>query len=280
MKELIYRELHLARKSLGTCLLVYLLFAILTDLFALSTQVGNLAKYLSEEKLVSFVQMIPTAALFGYLILLVTAPEAMMQTMSSDFKTAWLKYALSSPRSVKEWVGAKYLTYLLMTSLAMLLGGVHVIISCALSGRSVPGGTLYLYFFCALLVMTVSSLLMPIGFYTQNMDFVNYIFLIPIMLGLWGFYGLAALYFKNNKGKDLYDFLEYISGRVRLFSGSMLEIILKVCMPIVFVLVIAGSFLVSVRFLDGRRMVKGGQKAHGEGQDKRRLLKGGKGGKK
>ena len=44
MLGLIYRELHLTRKTLATCLLVYLLFAFLTDLFALSTQIGNLAK--------------------------------------------------------------------------------------------------------------------------------------------------------------------------------------------------------------------------------------------
>lgn len=280
MKELIYRELHLSRKSLGTCLLVYALFAALTDLFALSTQVGNLAKYLSAEDLSACVKLIPMTVLFGYLILLVTAPDAMIQTMSNDFKTAWLKYAFSSPRSVKEWVGAKYLTYLLMTTLAVLLGGVHLVVACALAGSSIPGGTLYPFLFCALFVMVISSLLMPIGYYTQNMDFVNYIFLIPIMLIILGIGGIMALYFKNHEEKGWMDFLEYVSDKFRLFSGSTLEIILKVAVPFLFMLVIAGSFLLSVHFLDKRRLAKGEQKASGEGRDKRRLAKGGKGGRK
>lgn len=182
MLGLIYRELRLTRKTLATCLLVYLLFAILTDLFALSMQIGNLAKYCPPEELSVLLRTVPTAAVFGYVLLLVTAPEAVFQVLENDFKTSWLKYALSSPRTIQEHVGAKYLAFLIMTVCAFVLGWLHLMIACALSGQGISGGPLTLFGACALAVALISSLIFPIAYYLQNMGFVNILIGIPYVL--------------------------------------------------------------------------------------------------
>lgn len=258
MLSLIYRELHLARKTLVTCLFIYFLFALLTDLFALSTQVGNLAKYCSPEELSQQLTLVPTAAIFGYLILLVTAPEAIYQIMGVDFKTPWLKYVLSSPKTIKAQVGAKYLAYLILTICALVLGWIHLMIACALSRQGIPSGMLLLFLVSALVIMTISSLFLPIAFYVQDMDFINLLLLIPVGLLTLGYMLSIMLFFKHNEDAGVLDYVQYILDKLMDFSGSPLYTVLKMFAPFLALLVIAGSFFLSVRILDKRRLVKGG----------------------
>ena len=274
MLSLIYRELHLTRKTLVTCLLVYFLYAILTDLYALSMQVGNLAKYCSPEELSWQLSLVPSAALFGYLILLVTAPEAIFQIMDGDFKTPWLKYALASPKTIKEQIGAKYLAYLIMTACALVLGFLHLMISCALSGQGIPSGMLPLFLATALLVMTISSLFLPIAFYLQNIDVINVLLLIPIALTFLGLTFSSAFYFKVNQDAGPFDYVQHVFERFTSLQGAPLINVLKILAPFIAVLIIAGSFFLSVYVLDKRRLVKGGN-AKGS-KDSKGTKKGGK----
>ena len=258
MLSLIYRELHLTRKTLGICLLVYFLFAILTDLFALSMHVGNLAKYCTAEELSGQLRLVPVACMFGYLILLVTAPEAIFQIMDSDFKTQWLKFALSSPKTIKEQVGAKYLTYLIMTVCAFGLGWLHLVIACVLSGQGIPSGTLPLFLASALAVMTISSLFLPIAFYVQNIDMINILLIIPIALLTFGLSFSSLSYFKANRDADPLDYVQDVFGKLIALSGAPLFNALKILAPFIALLVIVASFFLSVRILEKRRLVKGG----------------------
>ena len=258
MLSLVYRELHLTRKTLVTCLLVYFLFALLTDLFALSMQVGNLAKYCSPEELSQQLTLVPMAAIFGYLILLVTAPEAIYQIMGVDFKTPWLKYVLSSPMTIKAQVGAKYLAYLIMTVCALVLGWIHLMIACALSGQGIPKGMLLLFLVSALVIMTISSLFLPIAFYVQDMDFINLLLLIPVGLLTLGYMLSIILFFKHNEDAGVLDYVRCVLDKLTFFYDSPLFSALKILAPFFALLMIAGSFFLSVRILDKRRLVKGG----------------------
>ena len=258
MRSLIYRELHLTRKTLGTCLLVYFLFALLTDLFALSMQVGNLAKYCSVEELSRLRSLVPPAAIFAYLILLVTAPEAIFQIMDGDFKTPWLKYALSSPKTIKELVGAKYLAYLIMTVCAFVLGWIHLMIACVLTGQGIPKGTVILFLASALAAMLISSLFLPIAFYVQNIDFINILLIIPIALLTYGLTFSSLSYFKVHQDADPLDYVQDIVGKLTAFQGTSPFHVLKLLAPFMALLVIAASFFLSVGILDKRRLVKGG----------------------
>ncbi|MCR5459662.1 MAG: ABC-2 transporter permease [Acetatifactor sp.] len=258
MLGLIYRELHLTRKTLATCLLVYLLFAFLTDLFALSMQIGNLARYCSPEELSEPLRIIPMAAFFGYVILLVTAPEAIFQILEHDFKTSWLKYALSSPRTVKEHVGAKYLAYLIMTVCAFVLGWLHLMIACALSGQEISGGPLTLFLASALAVTMISSLIFPIAYYLQNMGFVNILIGIPYVLLTLILIFSSLSFFKRHEDAGLYDYMQYITEKLTVLFGTPLFHALKILAPFLALLVIAGSFFLSVYVLNKRRLVKGG----------------------
>ena len=258
MLSLIYRELHLTRKTLVTCLFVYFLFAILTDLFALSLQIGNLAKYCSPEQLSEGFRLIPMAAIFGYVMLLVTAPEAICQIMDNDFKTPWLKYALSSPRTIREHVGAKYLAFLFMTVCAFVLGWLHLVIACALSGQKMPGNSLLLFWACALAVMAISSILLPIAYYVQNIGFVNMLITILFALGTL-VYTLSVLsFFARNEDAEVLDYAQYVTERLTEFSGTPLFHAIKILAPFIALLVIIGSYFLSVRILDKRRLVKCG----------------------
>jgi hypothetical protein len=262
MLSLIYRELHLTRKTLVTCLLVYGLFALLTDLFALSMQAGNLAKYCSAEDLSAQLPMVPTAAIFGYFILLVTAPEAIFQVLGVDFKTPWLKYALSSPRTIREHIGAKYLAYLLMTGCAFLLGFLHLIIACALSGQGIPDGMLFLFFVSAMLVMMVSSIFLPIAYALQNMDFVNALFTIPVIL-LTLAYVLSAInffIFTHHEDAEILDYVQHIFQKLQALTSAPFFNILKPLALLIAMLLIIGSYFLSVSILDKRRLIKGGTK--------------------
>ncbi|MBR6478038.1 MAG: ABC-2 transporter permease [Lachnospiraceae bacterium] len=258
MLSLIYRELHLTRKTLVTCLFVYFLFALLTDLYALSMRVGNLAKYCSPEELSWQLSLVPSTALFGYLILLVTAPETIFQIMDGDFKTPWLKYALASPKTIREQVGAKYLAYLIMTVCALVLGFLHLMISCALSGQGIPGGMLPLFLATALLVMTISALFLPIAFYVQNIDVINILLVIPIALLTLGLTFSSLSFFMANQDADPLDYVLHVFERFMSLQSAPLMNILKILAPFVALLVIVGSFFLSVFVLDKRRLVKGG----------------------
>ena len=258
MISLIYRELHLTRKTLITCLLVFFLYALLTDLFALSTQIGNLAKYCDAEVLSELSRMIPIAGTFGYLILLVTAPEAIFQIMDGDFKTPWLKYALSSPKTIKEQVGAKYLTYLIMTTCAFVLGWINLMIVCALSRQGIPSGTLLAFLASALFVMMISSLFLPIAFYVQRIDFINVLLVIPIALLTFVFSFRCMAYFKANPDADSLDYVLYVVERLTSLQSAPPFNVLKIAAPLIALLVIAACFFLSVRILDKRRLVKGG----------------------
>ncbi|MBR4733883.1 MAG: ABC-2 transporter permease [Lachnospiraceae bacterium] len=258
MLSLIYRELHLTRKTLITCLFVYFLFALWTDLAALSMQIGNLAKYCSPEQLSEGFRLIPMAAIFGYVMLLVTAPEAICQIMDNDFKTPWLKYALSSPRTIREHVGAKYLAFLFMTVFAFVLGWLHVMIACALSGQRIPDGTLLLFLACALAVMAVSSILLPIAYYVQNIGFVNMLITILFALGTLAYTISVLSFFVRNEDAEVLDYAQYVMEKLTKFSGTPLFHAIKILAPFIALLVIIGSFFLSVRILDKRRLVKGG----------------------
>ncbi|MBP5282221.1 MAG: ABC-2 transporter permease [Lachnospiraceae bacterium] len=258
MLGLIYRELRLTRKTLVTCLVLYLLFALLTDLFALSAQIGNLAKYCSPDELIEIAKLIPMAAMFGYIILLITAPEAIFQILDDDFKTTWLKYALSSPKTIREHVGAKYLTYLMMTVCSFVLGWIHVMIACGLSKQAIPDNTLLLFLVCALAVMMISSILLPIAYYVQNISFVNMLVTILFALVTLVYTIDVMFFFKQNEEAGIMDYMQYIIEKLTARSGTPLFHVLKILAPLIALLVIIGSFFLTVRILDKRRLVKSG----------------------
>ena len=128
MKGLIYRELYLARKNIGVCAVIYVLIFGLTFLTGLSLRFGNIAKYGAPESNAYLLLILPVNLLMCAAILIITGAEAVFNVSSYDLKTPWMRYALATPAGIRKLVGAKYLTYLLLTITGLLVSGVsHVL---------------------------------------------------------------------------------------------------------------------------------------------------------
>ncbi|MBO4514351.1 MAG: ABC-2 transporter permease [Lachnospiraceae bacterium] len=258
MLSLIYRELRLTRKTLGTCLLVYFLYAILTNLVALSAQIGNLAKYCDAEQLTLMTNLSLMAVTFGYLILLVAVPEALFQVMDGDFKTPWLKYAFASPKSCRELIGAKYLTYLLLTLCAIVLGLIHLFVSFGIAHRPVSGDTILIYLGGALFAMMISAIFIPLACYFQNMAYVNGAITVVMFVVFLGLTVSAMRFFFQNEDAQPLDYVEAIISKLQHLLSYPAWAVLKNIAPFLAVLVIIGSYFLSSQILDRRRLVKGG----------------------
>jgi len=168
MKGLLYRELLLVKKNISVSLLIFFLVAFCTDLIAVSARIGNIAKYCSSQTCATILRIIPLLAVFGFLIPIAASQEAALKGLESDFRTQWMKYALSSPKKAKELVGAKYLAYFIMVCCAFLLGMIHIAICCCLAGSGVSQGVGVFFFYDVFITMTVTFLMFLRIYYFQG----------------------------------------------------------------------------------------------------------------
>ena len=138
MKNLIMRELYLARKTIRITLLVLLIFIIGSNLVLLSARVGNIAKYVPADELD---EILPTLkSIFMYFVFMLGMDASgILNVVISDYASGWMKYINTTPVSALRLVAAKYISMGIITLCGVVVGTVNLIISGAISHIGVSG---------------------------------------------------------------------------------------------------------------------------------------------
>ena len=258
MKGLIYRELYLARKNIGVCAVIYVLVFGLTFLTGLSLRFGNIAKYGSAESNASMYLILPGNLLMCAAILIVCGAEAVFNVSSNDFKTPWMRYALATPAGIRRIVGAKYLTYLLLTVTGLLVSGVSHVLCLSVCQIKFTARFLLFYLFLLCFSMLCMSFLIPLIFLVQNGEVVNWLAGVPLVAGV---IILNVYAIKMNKLDEDIDFIEFLNRYLSPILTKLVNGLLKALFWVLLCLIIAaifiGSYFLSVYVLDKIRYRKG-----------------------
>jgi len=257
MKGLIYRELYLARKSIGVCAVIYVLVFGLTFLTGLSLRYGNIAKYGSAESNAYLLLIMPVNLLCCAAILIVTGAEAVFNVSSNDFKTPWMRYALATPAGIRKLVGAKYLAYLLLTVASLLVTGVSHVLCLSVSHISFSRSFLLFYLFLLCFSMLCMSFLIPLIFLIQNGEVVNWLTAIPFVAGVILF-NILAIRIGSLDETDFIAFLnQYLSPVLTKLTNELLKTFFWVLLCLIITAIFIGSYFLSVHILDRIRYRKG-----------------------
>ncbi|MBO5985434.1 MAG: ABC-2 transporter permease [Lachnospiraceae bacterium] len=258
MKGLIYRELYLARKNIGVCAVIYVLFFGITCLMGLSMRYGNIAKYATWETMASLLFILPSTLIACAAILIVTSAEAVFNVSSNDFKTPWMRYALATPAGIRKLVGAKYLTYLLLTGVALLVTGIAHVLCLSICQIELSARFLLFYLFLLCFSLLCMSFLIPLTFLIQNGDVVNWLAAVPIFIGVIIFNVYAIKIGNLEDDTDFMWFLsQYLSPVLTKLANELLKTFFWVLLCLIIVAIFIGSYFLSVHILDRIRYRKG-----------------------
>ncbi|MBR3507315.1 MAG: ABC-2 transporter permease [Lachnospiraceae bacterium] len=259
MKGLIFRELYLARKNLLSCSAIFLLFYGISCLTGLSLRFGNIAKYASPETREVLRTMLPGCLFACAAILIVTAGEATFQVCTKDLETPWLRYALASPMGIRRYVGAKYLSYLLLTGSALLISALSHLACLALWGFSVSTRFLLFYLFLSCFSLLFMTVLLPLIFLFQNGIVINLLAAVPLFGGVILFCIYAI---KIGSKNDIPDFISYLNvvwyPLFARLSGGLSKPAVWILLCTLITALFTGSYFLSVKILNKLRVKKGG----------------------
>lgn len=268
MKGLIYRELYLARKKIGVCAVIFILFYGITFLTGLSMRYGNIAKYGSDETISFLLISLPGMLLACVAILIVTGAESIFQVSTTDFKTPWLRYALSTPMGIRRFVGAKYVTYLLLTGAAFLISGAFHVLCMTLCNIALSPRFLLFYLFLLCFTLLCMSFLFPLIFLIQNGDVVSWLASIPLFTGVIIF---NVYVIQMDKLGDDVDFIQFLGKYlgfwktyVKNLTNGLSEFFVWTIPCLIIIMFFIGSYFLSVRLLDRVRYRKGRNKKTGK----------------
>ena len=122
MKQLIYRELYLSKKSILMTLGVGAMVFLAGALVLLSCRFGNIAKYNEPEVVREMMNAVSTyLPLMIYAIALVAGVDAIPNQIFADHTGGWHKFIKSSGVKAEAYVGAKYLAILILLGASTLL---------------------------------------------------------------------------------------------------------------------------------------------------------------
>ncbi|MDD7517066.1 ABC-2 transporter permease [Ruminococcus flavefaciens] len=127
MKGLVYREIYLMRKALGTILIVFFLFLLMLSLFFISTYAGNLAK--SEQSDQNLNAFYPMAYIYTGALAILGFSGA-NSVIYDDYKSRWRLYSYTLP------VDEKKMAFSMLLFRAIMLGAGFLL---ALFGEVVLG---------------------------------------------------------------------------------------------------------------------------------------------
>lgn len=248
MKQLIYKELYLTRKTIRTLFLIFFLFALYSNMFLLSMEIGNMAKYLSAESLAELKPLTLAASYFSLPLILLAAPEGMMQGIYADYATPWMRYVISSPKTAKEIVGAKYITLLLLTGFSCILGTCNLALCHHLGNVPLSGRHGAAILIIISLVLFCIGLILPLVFYFHNQTVVNVILAVPLFLliGAWNFV-LLRYEIKHDGKLSLESLLASLADKILTGKAYLW---LRTGLPILALVTLTASFFLSVHVVN------------------------------
>lgn len=189
MKGLIIRDFYCLKKELLTFLAVTISVCILSVMFVLSMQYGNLAdaianiqqtEMLEAETLVSMVDMVILLAIFLPIALVSSVTEC----FKADRQAGFPKVLFSMPLSCKKIVGSRYLTCFLFSGVCMfasiICGALLSSVSKTMEFTKLLSTAMSLCAF-ALIYMSLVMLLLYL-FGTEKADYIQAIPLLVMMV--------------------------------------------------------------------------------------------------
>ena len=135
LKQLIYRELYLSKKSILQTLGIAGIVYIFIVMVLLSCSFGNMAKYGEPEEIMEIRNAVAAyLPVMLYSIALVAGVDAIPNQIFADHLCGWHKFIRSSGVKARDYVGAKYASILLLFAAATLLMTIVCPVLFLLSG--------------------------------------------------------------------------------------------------------------------------------------------------
>jgi len=208
-------------------------------------------------------------------ILIVTAAEATFQVCTKDLETPWLRYALASPMGIRKYVGAKYLSYLLLTGTALLISALSHLACLTLWVFSFSTRFLLFYLFLSCFSLLFMAILLPLTFLFQNGIVINLLAAVPLFGGVILFCIYAL---KIGSQTDIPDFISYMNvvwyPLFARLTGGLSKPLVWILLCSLITALFTGSYFLSVKILDKLRVKKGGfPKAKLSGTSKNDMMK-------
>ncbi|MCR4585303.1 MAG: hypothetical protein K5686_06215 [Lachnospiraceae bacterium] len=140
MKGLIYREIYLSKKGILLGFALGLAYFVAAALVLLSARYGNIAKYMDPADIESLLKnvssLIPPMIFIMFIAGIVDGSGNLIFT---DHMCGWHKHMKCSGLSIKAYIGAKYLSVLLMMFFCFALMLIVVPALLILGGKNEPG---------------------------------------------------------------------------------------------------------------------------------------------
>ena len=239
MKKLICRELYLARKNMLLSYGIGLIFFITGILVLLSCRFGNVARYNTPEEVESMMSMLAFCMpVMIYSMALVTGVDAVPAQIFADHLCGWHKFIKSSELKPGDYVGAKYLTILLLFAVATVMMFICCPVFFVLGGISKLNLTVYV----AILdfVMMYADLSIPLNLWAKKRERTTFISIIPLcVMSVAGVMG----------GAYLADRPELANEIIRLYENGSFGMLAYIILGVLAVLMYF-SYRLSVYFVE------------------------------
>ena len=135
MKQLIFREFYLSRKTMMIDFAIAMGIYFFMLLAALSARFGNIGKYADPDVVKTIMDYFPMASAFVYLVLAI-ASEGMLGLIFSDYKSGWNVLMKSTENPPEKYIGAKYIAVMIWMGGSFVLSSILVSVMSAVCGGS------------------------------------------------------------------------------------------------------------------------------------------------
>ena len=179
MKQLIFREFYLSRKTImiDSAIAMGIYFVML--LTALSARFGNIGKYADPEAVKIILDYFPMASAFVYLVLTI-ASEGVLSLVFSDYKSGWNAFMKSTENAPEKYIGVKYIVVTIWMGVSLV---VCIILTSVMSTACGGGASSVRILMIAVSFMLVfMAYLIPSYYLVKKAEKAEFVLLIPVVI--------------------------------------------------------------------------------------------------
>ena len=179
MKQLIFREFYLSRKTMMIDFAIAMGIYFFMLLAALSARFGNIGKYADPDVVKTIMDYFPMASAFVYLVLAI-ASEGMLGLIFSDYKSGWSVLMKSTENPPEKYIGAKYIAVMIWMGVSFVVSSLLVSAMSAVCGGA--ASAIRMLMIAVSFMLVLMGYLIPCYYLVKKAELAEYVLLVPVVI--------------------------------------------------------------------------------------------------